>query len=172
MKQVKLSQAELEKIIQKTQANLKSLEIEEGEDDDADDDEENGDNEEDEVTQVKEEMATNGERDIEKLYSMDTYDDDSDDNTAGGIEGLMAFPDPESDPYFSKLAKDDEDSDDEDFVIRKDDNLVLVGHVEGNAAILEVYGNSDLTLALQFFFYNKNFFYSAQCRAEFILRAS
>jgi len=40
------------------------------------------------------------------------------------------------------LEKDDEDekSDEEDFKIKPTDNLLLVGHVEGNASILEVYG--------------------------------
>ena len=34
----------------------------------------------------------------------------------------------------------DDASDAEDFEIRPTDNLILVGHVEGDASILEVYG--------------------------------
>ena len=46
---------------------------------------------------------------------------------------------PKDDPYLRDL-DDDEKSDIEDFNIKPTDNLILVGHVEGNAAILEVYG--------------------------------
>lgn len=35
----------------------------------------------------------------------------------------------------------DSDSEKEDDLIKSDDNLILVGHVEGDASILEVYGN-------------------------------
>lgn len=41
------------------------------------------------------------------------------------------------DPF---ITNDDEDSEKEDDIIKADDNLVLIGHVEGDASILEVYG--------------------------------
>ena len=37
----------------------------------------------------------------------------------------------------------DSESDTEDIRIKPTDNLILVGHVEGNASILEIYGNSN-----------------------------
>ena len=37
-------------------------------------------------------------------------------------------------------------SDIEDEIIKPNDNLLLVGHVEGNASILEVYGETCLYL--------------------------
>lgn len=41
------------------------------------------------------------------------------------------------DPF---ITNDDEDSDKEDDIIKPDDNLVLIGHVERDASILEVFG--------------------------------
>lgn len=41
------------------------------------------------------------------------------------------------DPF---ITNDDEDSEKEDDIIKPDDNLVLIGHVEGDASILEVFG--------------------------------
>lgn len=45
----------------------------------------------------------------------------------------------EDDPYKS-AAIDLPDSEEEDDIIQPTDNLILVGHVEGNSPILEVYG--------------------------------
>ena len=60
----------------------------------------------------------------------------------------MTFADPKQDPYlsFKRAASGNQNedlesnSDIEDMKIKPTDNLVLVGHVEGNASILEVYG--------------------------------
>lgn len=38
------------------------------------------------------------------------------------------------------ITNDEEDSDKEDDIIKADDNLVLFGHVEGDASILEIFG--------------------------------
>lgn len=70
---------------------------------------------------------------------MDAYDDESD-NDETDFGNLVAFADPKDDPYLVDPNKDDDESDIEDNIIKADDNLLLVGHVEGNAAILEVYG--------------------------------
>lgn len=39
------------------------------------------------------------------------------------------------------------DSEKEDDVIKPDDNLILVGHVEGDASVLEVYGKLTFCVA-------------------------
>lgn len=41
------------------------------------------------------------------------------------------------DPF---ITKEDDDSEKEDDIIKCDDNLILVGHVEGDASILEIFG--------------------------------
>ena len=63
----------------------------------------------------------------------------------GGGDALFGIGDlvfdPRQDEYLQKADPDDgEDEEEEDFEIRPTDNLILVGHVEGDAAMLEVYG--------------------------------
>ena len=57
---------------------------------------------------------------------------------------LVMFPDGRDDPYLREEAAglDDDASDVEDLTIKPDDNLVLVGHQEGDKATLEVYGRA------------------------------
>ena len=52
----------------------------------------------------------------------------------------MAHADPRDDKYLRNPDEDDDQSDIEDNIIKPDDNLLLVGHVDGDASILEVYG--------------------------------
>lgn len=57
-----------------------------------------------------------------------------------GIENLAVFSHERQDPLVTN--PEDEDSDeDEDFNLLPTDNLIAVGHIEGDAAILEIYGN-------------------------------
>ena len=84
--------------------------------------------------------------DFEKRYNMDAYDDEEEDNTAGGLDGLMAHADPRDDKYLRNPDEDDDQSDIEDNIIKPDDNLLLVGHVDGDASILEVYGKTKLLI--------------------------
>lgn len=46
------------------------------------------------------------------------------------------------DPY---KVSDDADSDEEDDIIKPEDNLIVVGHVEGYASSLEIYGKIFLS---------------------------
>ena len=77
--------------------------------------------------------------DFEKRYNMDAYDDEDDDNTLS-LANLMSHANPRDDQYLVNPDMDDDQSDIEDSNIKPTDNLLLVGHVEGNASILEVYG--------------------------------
>ncbi|KAL6431130.1 hypothetical protein ACFW04_007098 [Cataglyphis niger] len=52
------------------------------------------------------------------------------------ITTLASFEGNGKDPF---ITNDDEDSEKEDDIIKADDNLVLIGHVEGDASILEVF---------------------------------
>lgn len=60
-----------------------------------------------------------------------------DDQTARalGIHSLAELP-TEAEDHFSES----DDSEKEDDLIKPTDNLILVGHVEGDASILEVHG--------------------------------
>ena len=96
--------------------------------------------EEDEDTENK---GTEGNpvSDVSDEYQFDKYDDE--DNPVLAISNLAVFASNSGDPYVT-LGKndDDDDSEKEDDIIKPDDNLILVGHVEGDANILEVYGKS------------------------------
>ena len=75
------------------------------------------------------------------------------DNAGEGesIGDLVTFANPRDDPYYQKEGGEgdaDDASDAEDFRIRPTDNLIVVGHVEGDAAVLEVYVYNDVEDAL------------------------
>ncbi len=55
---------------------------------------------------------------------------------------LVLHPDIREDPYYvdPDVKDSDDEEEEEDVNIRPTDNLILVGHVEGDAAVLEVYG--------------------------------
>ena len=148
---VQLDQSELAAIIEQTKSKL-----EESERDVEDDDEEAEAEEENEAQDGEERMdsekvktesevkvkAEEGERDIEAEYDLDKYDED--DEGGGGGDALFGISDlvfdPRNDEYQQEGDAADDASDAEDFEIRPTDNLILVGHVEGDASILEVYG--------------------------------
>ena len=148
--QVKLTQEELARIINKTQTDL--TEVESGEHPENGSTKENEPDSETEGGDANTAMDATAENDddFEKRYNMDAYDDDEDDNTAGlGIGNLMAHANQREDKYLINPDADDDKSDIEDNIIKPDDNLLLVGHVEGNASILEVYGKRRLYLHLR-----------------------
>jgi hypothetical protein len=97
--------------------------------------------EEDEETENKG-TEDNPVSDVSDEYQFDKYDDeDTDPNPMLAIGNLAVYASNTGDPYVT-LGKndDDDDSEKEDDVIKREDNLILVGHVEGDAIILEVYG--------------------------------
>merc|ERR1712142_1149767 len=79
------------------------------------------------------------ERDeIVDKYGLDDYDDDeSPMDFLHGIGGLTPFASNKEDPYIT--LKDDADSDDEDFELKPTDNLIALGRVTEEAAIMEVH---------------------------------
>jgi hypothetical protein len=75
-------------------------------------------------------------------YNFDQYDDeDTTPNAVLSIGDLATiYSSDRGDPYVSLGRDEDDDSEKEDDIINPKDNLILVGHVEGDASILEVYG--------------------------------
>ncbi|XP_072762415.1 periodic tryptophan protein 1 homolog [Anoplolepis gracilipes] len=69
-------------------------------------------------------------------YNFQAYDDESG-NMYCNITTLASFEADGKDPFITN--DNDEDSEKEDDIIKADDNLVLIGHVEGDASILEVF---------------------------------
>jgi len=151
---VKLTQEELAAIIQKTGGELKDLEMEEqGENDEEEDDDDDQDEEDKENGDMKTEVVNGAnvktemseeDKDIDKKFDLDNYDEEDDTDGDGlNIGQLVAFADPKDDPYLLRPEQDDDASDVEDFKIKPTDNLIVVGHVEGDASILEVYVYND-----------------------------
>lgn len=133
---VKLTEEELAAVIEQTKGDLKDLE-------------EGGDNVEEEEgdaiesqTAVKQEK---GETDITKEYDLENYDDDKEESAQNmfGLGDLAMFSDPSKDPYMGEDAEDNDEEND-DFNIRPNDNLIVVGHVEDDASTVEVYVYNDV----------------------------
>lgn len=137
---VELSQEELEQLIGKTKGELAALEEEEGdakESEEDDDNEMQEDAEEKDGAKDKKEKIMNEDEKIDAEYGLDDYDDDED-NVMMGMENLTVFANENEDPYVTE-AKDDDSEEEGDFNLLPTDNLIAVGHVEGDAAILEIH---------------------------------
>lgn len=57
-----------------------------------------------------------------------------------GMENLAVFTDEKDDPYITNRDAASDSEEEDDFNLLPTDNLIAVGHVEGDAAILEIYG--------------------------------
>ncbi|KAK0052590.1 periodic tryptophan protein 1 [Biomphalaria pfeifferi] len=76
--------------------------------------------------------------DIVKKYGLKDYDnEESAPDFSNSIGGLTPFASNEEDPYIT--LKDDVDSDEEDFILKSTDNLLVLGRITEEAAILEVH---------------------------------
>ena len=113
---VKLTQEELASVIEKTKQTI-----------------------EDEADETAEEIIDDESDDITKKYDLDNYDEEDGQNP-NDFGNLLSHINPRDDPYLVNPDMEDDQSDIEDYNIKTSDNLLLVGHVDGNAAVLEVYG--------------------------------
>jgi len=75
--------------------------------------------------------------DIMMEYGLEDYDNEGSLMTGAGMSGLMYYNNPNEDPYVDLKAVDDEEKDDE--IIKKDDNLYVIGKMEEESSCLEVY---------------------------------
>lgn len=90
-------------------------------------------------------METNDE-DVVNRYNLNDYEDD-DEEEGKQIESLRmqnfasltVHASNAVDPYLKDTETDSEDEEKESFEIKADDNLLIVGHVEGDACLLEVH---------------------------------
>ncbi|XP_034946754.1 periodic tryptophan protein 1 homolog [Chelonus insularis] len=122
---VQLTPQELESIIKKTQSELENAES----------DSEDGENEAS--------SSTNNPAPRQSNMESDEFDFENYDEEAGEIQchiGSLAVVNSEGrDPLVTIPDSEDEDSEKEDDIIKPDDNLVILGHVEGDASILEIF---------------------------------
>lgn len=173
---MKLSPEELAEVIAQTQAQINGMENatpDDDEDEEEDDENVDDENETDEAPQNDEtplNPSLNEDERIAQEYAMDDYDqgktnpaiifalsiikernqfsEEPEENDGSlGLGRLVTFADPRQDPYLQDPNLDDDDSDVEDMIIKPTDNLVAVGHIEGDAPTLEIYGESPLFLS-------------------------
>lgn len=82
-------------------------------------------------------------KDEEDEYDMDNYDNEEKTDLVRGIAGLTVYSSNKNDPYVTIPDDSDNDSEKGDEIIKPDDNLILVGHVVGDQATLEVYVQNE-----------------------------
>ncbi|XP_043499562.1 periodic tryptophan protein 1 homolog [Polistes fuscatus] len=129
---VELTTKELEEIIKQTQVALQ--------------DDDSGKEEEEEFIKDKTNLEKNkieNEHDVNNSsMEVDEYDFDKYDKESGDIHcsigNIVSFGEDGKDPLI-KSEETDDDSEKEDDIIKSDDNLVLIGHVDGDASILEIF---------------------------------
>jgi len=131
---VELSKEEIDKLFQETTQRAKE-------------DEAKVDEAEKKETTGKSEIADEGEiedkgddEDAElDEYDLENYDEEDEGElmTGAGMAGLTYFASNDDDPYITMKNFDDEDRD--DFVIKSDDNLIVIGKMEEEYCNLEIY---------------------------------
>ncbi|GFT17842.1 periodic tryptophan protein 1 homolog [Nephila pilipes] len=83
---------------------------------------------------------TKDEEDFEARYNLDTYDDEDDNKSFLNIADVAVYVDNKDDKYITEHDEDDDDEEEEkDFLIKDNDNLLVVGHVEESSSVMEVY---------------------------------
>ncbi|GBL88292.1 Periodic tryptophan protein 1 [Araneus ventricosus] len=85
---------------------------------------------------------SNTEEDFESRYNLDAYDDEDDDRPFMNIGDVAVYVDNKEDNYLEEPegeVDEDEKEEQEDFLIKANDNLLVVGHVEEDSSVLEVY---------------------------------
>lgn len=87
------------------------------------------------------------EQELDDILNLDDYDKEEDTISQKlTMSNIAVFANNDDDPHLTVKDADNKDSDDEDETIMSSDNLVAVGHVDGDAAILEIYVyNADET---------------------------
>jgi len=138
---VQLSQEELKEIFKEAKGEIDDMN---NDDDDESDDEapEKSNDDKSNIVEKPHHLKTN--KDIVEEYGLDDLDDGPGFEKLLGLESLAEYADPSEDPYIDLEAQDEEKEDLEDFMIRGTDNLILVGHVQGDDnCTLEVYVYND-----------------------------
>lgn len=120
---IELTEKELEKIIKQTADELR---LTENGDDQSDEEEENV------------EAPRDPPADPNDEFNFESYDQEDSTNPVG-IGTIATLPNLGDLGDHVQIRTEGPDSDEEDDVIKPDDNLLLVGHVETDASVLEVY---------------------------------
>ncbi|XP_045516163.1 periodic tryptophan protein 1 homolog [Pieris brassicae] len=123
---IELTEKELEKIIKQTADDLRITERAEQGLDDSD-------------SETNEDNAAPVPADPNDEFNFAKYDDEDNLSNPIGLGTIATLPNLGDLSEDVQIRTDGPDSDEEDDIIKSDDNLLLVGHVESDASILEVY---------------------------------
>ncbi|GFY50404.1 periodic tryptophan protein 1 homolog [Trichonephila inaurata madagascariensis] len=91
------------------------------------------------LSKAKEDSEVDDDDDFEARYNLDTYDDNDDDKPFMNIADVVVHADNKDDEYLIGDDKSGSEEENEDFLIKDNDNLLVVGHVEENTSVMEVY---------------------------------
>lgn len=152
---IALTEEDLKQILEDTKDKIKDVdeevsdtELEEeqrkymgGIENEEDDMEEQDVVDEKEVDVKREDNESETDEAIRAEYGLDNYDEEGALMTGAGMAGLMYFASTKDDPYVDMKDVDEEDR--EDFIIKKEDNLFVVGKMEEDFSCLEVYVFND-----------------------------
>ncbi|KFM61948.1 Periodic tryptophan protein 1-like protein, partial [Stegodyphus mimosarum] len=133
---LQLSPEELKKLVQETKdvcGENCDIEVE---------DEEDSSGEECETSDVNDDQhKDDSEEDIDTKYDLDTYDNDDEDRPFFNISDVAVHVDNKDDNYLvdHDAEREDEEEEEENFTIKDTDNLLVVGHVEEESSVLEIY---------------------------------
>lgn len=141
---------EIPNIIELTKEDLKRL-IEESKNaitsNEENEEEMRGSSGEESDENVEEDNDENSDNIITR-YNLDNYDNDDDgevgETSLMNLANLTVFGSNDDDPYLQNDDNQDEIEENENFRIKPTDNLVLVGHVETDASVLEVQVYSEV----------------------------
>lgn len=137
---VALTEDDLKQLLDNTKEKIKGIEDTDGQDLD---DEKlsilNSNVSDKNDSNVKEEMNEDEDSDAEirAEYGLDGYDEEGTLMDGAGMSGLMYFKSNDDDPYID--IKDMDDDEKNDFLIKSDDNLFVVGKMEEDYSCLDVY---------------------------------
>lgn len=73
---------------------------------------------------------------MENRYDLDRYDEEVENENTMEIETLILNNPPESN-------SEDSDAEEDEFVVKPSDNLILAAHITGNVSMLEAYGRKS-----------------------------
>ncbi|KAG8226415.1 hypothetical protein J437_LFUL012511 [Ladona fulva] len=111
------------------------------EESDDEEQEESKEESEESGAEAKKENSDDDDDDDLSEYDFDKYDEEEGNSDAVlGLANLTVHASNSADPYVT-LKDDDDDSEKDNFQIKPTDNLLVVGHVDQDASLLEVHGN-------------------------------
>ena len=99
------------------------------------------DEEDDEKQEEETKQDNDDEQDTDKKYNLDDYDNEEEELKLEELNSLACFSNNAEDNLLT-IKDDGEDSDEEDFKIAKDDNMLICGHFDDDVCSLNLYGRN------------------------------